>query len=138
MRTKEKKISTNGQPSINMIGVGTRIEGEIFSESDFRIDGTVKGTVKTNSRLVVGKDAKIEGDVEARFMDISGTVSGNVQVTEMLSLKSSAVVEGDLSTGQLYIEAGARFNGKCQMGQSRSDDHSRESKGVREGRRQKA
>jgi len=102
--------------SINLIGAGTVIEGEMNSSGDIRIDGTVKGTVNSKSKIVIGNTGKIEGDIHCLNADISGTIHGKSHVSEMLFLKSSAVVKGDIHTGKLVVEVGASFTGNCNMG----------------------
>ena len=37
-----------------MVGNGTAINGDIQSKSDIRIDGTLKGSVKTEGKLLLG------------------------------------------------------------------------------------
>ena len=41
------KNSTNNSSAINMVGNETVINGDIQSKSDIRIDGILKGSVKT-------------------------------------------------------------------------------------------
>jgi cytoskeletal protein CcmA (bactofilin family) len=102
--------------TVNIIGAGTTIEGDVVSSGDIRIDGTLKGTVKTRGKLVVGPSGTVEGEVLCQHADISGTIRGKVNVTELLSLKATAKLSGEISTGKLAIEPGADFSGSCSMG----------------------
>ena len=45
--------NTNQQ---NMITQGTTLVGDIFSEGDFRIEGNIKGNIKTSGKIVVGRN----------------------------------------------------------------------------------
>lgn len=101
---------------VNIIGSGTQIEGEIKSESDIRIDGKVKGTISSKSKIVVGSTGIVDGDLICDMADVSGKVFGKVEVTDMLYLKNTGYLEGDIITGKLVVEAGARFTGSCKMG----------------------
>ena len=103
-------------PSVNLIGTETVIEGDISSTGDIRIDGTLKGRVKVNGKLVIGTSGSIEGDVDCQNGDISGSIKGKVVVSELLVLKASAKVIGDIFTSKLAIEPGATFTGACNMG----------------------
>ena len=49
----EKKERTGQEPSSgqNRINEGTTLEGDVVSQGFFRIDGTVKGTIKTLSLI---------------------------------------------------------------------------------------
>jgi cytoskeletal protein CcmA (bactofilin family) len=110
------KHSGNEGSTINLIGNGTLINGDIQSTGDVRIDGTLNGNINLNGRLVIGPHGKIEGNVTCQNADISGEIKGKVQVGEMLTLKASAKVLGDIVTGKISIEPGAIFTGTCNMG----------------------
>lgn len=102
--------------SVNLIGAGTSIQGDIQSTSDIRIDGTLKGTINTKGKLVVGPSGNIEGEVNCQQADISGNVRGKIVVTELLALKATAKLSGEITVGKLAIDPGADFSGTCSMG----------------------
>ena len=108
-----KNNELNGQP--NRIERRTKITGEIVSEADFRIDGTLEGTITTNGKVVIGKEGVINGNVNCSFADVEGKFSGKIEVKESLSLKSTSSVEGEVIIGKLIVESGASFNAKCSM-----------------------
>ena len=109
-----KKSETTA--SVNMIGAGTIITGDIISKGDIRIDGTLKGSVNTEGRVVLGREGKIEGDVLCKDADISGIIKAKITVSQLLSLKTTAKLNGDIITNKLSIEPGAAFSGSCSMG----------------------
>jgi cytoskeletal protein CcmA (bactofilin family) len=102
--------------TVNQIKQGTYIEGELRSAGDIRIDGSMKGTIHTDSKLVIGPSGIIEGEISCANAEIHGTVNGKITVTEMLSLKASSKLLGDIVIGRLAIEPGAQFSGSCVMG----------------------
>ena len=110
------KNQTNTSSTINMIGNGTIINGDIQSKSDIRIDGILKGSVKTEGKLVVGTSGVVEGDVVCSDADISGEIKAKITVSKLLSLKSTSKLNGDIITNKLSIEPGASFSGSCSMG----------------------
>lgn len=105
-----------GNGAINIIGAGTVIEGEVKSNGDIRVDGVIKGSVTSKSKVVVGSTGSIEGDVTCQNADISGSIIGKTTISEMLFLKSNARINGDIQTGKLVVEVGASFTGNCSMG----------------------
>jgi cytoskeletal protein CcmA (bactofilin family) len=111
-----KNIPTE-TPSVNLIGNGTEIKGNIYSNGDLRIDGLIKGNIQATGKVVVGSTGRVEGEIECQNADISGEVKANIRVAELLSLKSNATVSGDILTNKLAIEPGAVFTGACKMGQ---------------------
>jgi cytoskeletal protein CcmA (bactofilin family) len=101
--------------SINLVGTGTTIKGEIFSNGDIRIDGTIIGTVESKGKVVVGNTGLVEGDIICQNADFSGNIKARVEVSELLTLKASARLFGEIITNKLAIEPGAVFTGSCTM-----------------------
>ncbi len=110
------KAADGTTSSINLIGAGTIIEGDVRSNGDIRVDGTVYGSVTSKAKVVIGNTGIIEGDVNSQNADVSGTIKGKTTVSELLFLKSSAKIIGDIVTGKLVVEVGASFTGSCNMG----------------------
>jgi cytoskeletal protein CcmA (bactofilin family) len=106
--------------TLNLIGSGTTINGTLDTTGDIRIDGTVKGNVTAKGKVVLGEGATVTGNLVCQNADISGNLKGNLTIDETLVLKSTARIDGDIITSKLMIEAGANFNGRCQMGNNES------------------
>ncbi len=105
--------STN---KINMISVGTTIEGSISSSENIRFDGNLVGNLNTRGKVFVGQTGKINGEIRCKNCEVEGVIDGKVVVEELLSLRSMAKLYGEIKTGKLAIEPGAVFTGKCDMG----------------------
>jgi len=110
VKNKEAEV-----PSINLLGAGTVVKGEIKLNGDFRIDGTFIGSIQCKGKVVVGSTGNIEGEINCQNADFSGEIKATVKVAELLTLKESAKFTGDLTTNKLAIEPGARFSGNCTM-----------------------
>ena len=118
MFTNKSETMKNSEPTaaVNMIGAGTIITGDVISKGDIRVDGTLKGSVSTEGKVVLGREGVIEGDVVCKDADISGTIKARITVSQLLSLKTTAKLNGDIITNKLSIEPGASFTGSCSMG----------------------
>ena len=101
--------------TINLIGVGTSITGDIQSDGDIRIDGSLTGNIIAKGKIVVGTTGKINGEITCKNFDLSGKIEGKVNAEKLLSLKSSANIQGDINAGKLAVEPGAVFTGTCKM-----------------------
>ena len=110
------KNSDLNTSSINLIGAGTVINGEVISNGDVRVDGTVVGSVSSKGKVVIGSTGNVEGQIVCQNADVSGKISGNISVAEILSLKATANLIGDIIASKLSIEPGANFMGSCSMG----------------------
>ncbi len=112
------KINEMENHTINLIGTGTTIEGNIISSGDIRIDGSLIGNLTTKGKLIVGDTGKVSGEVNCKNFEVEGTIDGKVFVSELLSLRAKSKVLGDITTSKLAIEPGAVFTGKCDMSAS--------------------
>lgn len=110
---KSAEETTN---NLNIIGNGTSIVGDIVSNGDIRIDGSLKGNLNTKSKVVLGSSGSIIGIVCCKNSEISGEINGEINVEELLVLRSTAKIYGDITTSKLSIEPGALFTGNCNMG----------------------
>tara|TARA_B100001173_G_scaffold279078_1_gene261604 strand:+ start:192 stop:605 length:414 start_codon:yes stop_codon:yes gene_type:complete len=113
---KQEMKRTENTAVVNMIGRDTTINGDVQSKGDIRIDGTLKGSVSTEGKVVLGKEGIIEGDVVCKNADVSGILKAKITVSQLLSLKSTAKLNGDIITNKLSVEPGAAFSGSCSMG----------------------
>ena len=59
--TNMKHSSEKSSGAVNAVGQGSTITGEITTNGDLRIDGTLKGNVHTKGLLVLGETGIIEG-----------------------------------------------------------------------------
>lgn len=80
-----------------------------------RVDGALEGTILLEGKLVLGEKARISGTVACTNADVWGTIDGDICVKEKLEFKSVSNMKGSIKTSQLHIEAGAQFNGTCEM-----------------------
>ena len=92
----------------------SRIEGNLFFNDTFRIDGRLTGNVSSDGDLIVGRDSSVEGEIEVRRLFVSGKVRGSVRA-ERVEIAAGARVEADVETPALLIEEGAYFQGHCSM-----------------------
>ena len=119
---KKLKDGNGESQARNIISQGTRIQGDIESAGDFRIEGTVNGTVKAKGKIVVGESGQIEGQVHCQSADISGRAKIKLEVSELTILRASSNFTGDIVTKKISIEPGAIFSGSCQMNATKAPE----------------
>jgi cytoskeletal protein CcmA (bactofilin family) len=113
------KTKTNDAPAGNgttIIGAGTIINGDISSNGDIRIDGTLIGNLSSKAKVLIGQEGIVEGDIIGQQADIMGKVTGMLRINELLQLRGKCNVNGELYAGKLEVEPTATFNGSCHMG----------------------
>jgi len=104
---------------VNIIAAGTTFTGDIVSKGDCRVDGAFKGNITSNSKIIIGKNGMVEGEIKCQSVEIEGEAKANITADELLSLKASAVLTGNIRVNKIAIEPGANFSGNCVM-QSKS------------------
>ncbi|MBL0119045.1 MAG: polymer-forming cytoskeletal protein [Saprospiraceae bacterium] len=100
--------------SINSIGLGSTISGDIVAKNDFRIDGALNGNLTCDARIIIGESGNIEGNIICASAVIQGKLTGTLKVSDTLEVNSKAIINGEVSTGRLIIENGAIFYVKCR------------------------
>jgi len=99
-----------------VIGVETRISGEIRGEEDLVVKGRVDGKIHLSHALTIEKGAIVQADVDVRNLVISGTLVGSIVASESVRLLASARVVGDLAAPRVIMDAGAAYRGRVDMG----------------------
>lgn len=98
-----------------IIGHNTIIKGEIFGESNLRIDGNVEGGISTTGSVVIGESGVVKGDIKAANLSVSGQVTGNAEVTKVLAIDASGQLIGDVKVETFSITDGGIFKGRSEM-----------------------
>ena len=120
MFNQKSKSETNDAPApgsgaASIIAAGTTLKGDITSNGDIRIDGTLQGNIHCTAKVVIGAKGNVDGDISGQQADIMGKVTGTIKVKELLQLKGGSDVNGNLYASKLQIEPSANFNGQCHM-----------------------
>ncbi len=103
-------------PNRNYISAGTVVEGNIISQEDLHLDGTVKGDIKTTGQLILGKESNVEGNILASEAEVAGRITGTVESKGSLTIRATCKIFGDIVTKSLNVESGSSFNGRCKVG----------------------
>src|SRR6201995_6052584 len=119
MFTGKTKSDMPGEVSIgtstSLIGAGTSMKGDITSNGDLRIDGTLVGNIHCSAKVVIGAGGVVQGDINGQQADIMGKVTGTIKVKDLLQLKGGSHLNGNIQAAKLQIEPTANFTGQCHM-----------------------
>ncbi|HQR55404.1 MAG TPA: polymer-forming cytoskeletal protein [Burkholderiaceae bacterium] len=99
-----------------LVGAGTTIEGTLSYVGGLRIDGTVKGDIRSANgeagMVIISEPGCVIGEVHAAHLVVSGKINGPVYVTDVLELQPKAQVTGDVRYRTLEIHHGAVVEGR--------------------------
>lgn len=100
----------------SLIGATTTIDGNIDFIGGLRVDGRVRGNIRSNddgpATLVVSEKAQVDGEIRVSHVMIDGTVNGPVFASEYLQLFPNAKISGDVSYKTLEMQVGAVVDGR--------------------------
>jgi len=94
---------------------GVSIKGTVKFQKELLINCQVEGTIDSNGRLTVGKDARIKGDIKTRSVIVDGTVDGNITAAERCELRAGCTVNGDIEAPRLVVDEAASFVGSAKI-----------------------
>ncbi len=100
------------------IGPSVSFTGELETEEDLVIDGTIAGYVTArDATLTIGDQGRVKADVRGARVIVRGHVEGSIVASDRIELAPSASVDGSLSANRIVIADGATFNGRIDMDQ---------------------
>jgi cytoskeletal protein CcmA (bactofilin family) len=103
------------------LGASVKVKGEISSDEDLQIDGSVEGPISLPShRLIVGRTAQLGSEITAREVIVYGSVKGNLYSRERVEIKKDGQMMGDIMTARISIEDGAYFKGRIEIERAQS------------------
>ncbi len=98
-----------------VIGAGITIAGEISTDEDVVVQGTVRGKLTARDGVVVEEGATVEADITSGALRIAGAVTGNIHSSDRVDLQPGARVIGNVKASRITIADGAQFKGNVDM-----------------------
>lgn len=102
----------------SIIAADVDITGTIKSTGSVRVDGKLDGELHCTGDAIIGKEAKIKGNLTVSSAIIEGTISGNIVAKDRIEMKSTARVTGDIKSKRLSVEDGVTFIGRSEVNPS--------------------
>jgi cytoskeletal protein CcmA (bactofilin family) len=98
------------------LGPSLTLTGDITSNEDITVHGTVKGTITMQQgALVIAPAGKADAKLDGSTITVHGTVSGDVTASTRVELTDTAHVNGTITAPSLVLRDGAVFNGIIDM-----------------------
>ena len=113
----KKNYSEEGIPrGIARLGPSLFLKGELSGEEDVVIEGQYKGKIDLASHnILVGRGAKVKGDIQVKNITIYGTVEGNIDASGKIFISKEGQMKGDLRAPKISIMEGAKFKGSVRI-----------------------
>ena len=98
-----------------VVGAGITIEGEITTDEDVVVLGTVRGKLQAKDGVTVEAGAVVEANVTGGALRIAGVLTGDILSTDRVDLQAGARVVGNVKAARITIADGAQFKGNVDM-----------------------
>jgi len=108
--TMFKNSTITNESNVSIITKETSLEGTINTDSNLRIDGKFKGTINSTSKIVIGENGFLDGDVSCEEISVYGRVRGTIK-TSLIKVNSGSFVDGNISYENMSVTEGSEIVG---------------------------
>lgn len=98
------------------------VTGNISGKTVDIRDCKIKGTITSDSDVIITEKAKIVGDITSANVTVNGAVRGNIICSGTATIGSSGAVKGNIKASEIVISKGARIQGSIERTGSEIDD----------------
>jgi len=112
---KDLSVPVANYAVTGVIDQGCEFEGKLCFQGTVRINGSFKGEIFTPDTLIIGEDARVQGQIDAGVVVICGDVRGDVKAKYRVEIHRPAVFRGDILTPSLSVDEGVIFEGSSKM-----------------------
>ena len=110
---KDENMAENGE--VTIVGAGARLEGNVVSAGNLRIDGQVKGQINADGDVVLSPQSQVEADIRSQNVSVAGRFKGNILVKGKAHLARGGRIDGNITSKTLVVEEGGIFHGQSNM-----------------------
>lgn len=97
---------------LSVISRGLKVVGNVISEDDIQVDGSVEGDIKGTS-VSISANAQVNGSLSAQTVTVDGIVNGEI-TADRVRISSAGRVKGDIHYRTLAVEEGGILDGQCR------------------------
>lgn len=110
-----KRLDIVATGADTIVGAGVKIKGDLNSDGDIIIDGTVTGDIKAGGSVSLGVNAIVKANVSARSASVAGQLKGNITATDTTVVLATGKVTGNIKTDNIAVELGGIVIGTISM-----------------------
>ena len=110
LKTSNLFSDTRKNNSLSIIGEGIELSGEINTEGNIHIDGSMSGIIRANE-VVIGPSGNFDGEIIANILIINGTIKGKFAIKN-LHVREEGLLQGRAKYEILIVETGGKIQGE--------------------------
>ncbi|HAP43944.1 MAG: hypothetical protein A2087_05060 [Spirochaetes bacterium GWD1_61_31] len=104
-----------------LLGPGSSFRGDLVIEGFIRVDGWLRGSLRSTGKVVISAMARCDASIIAASAIVGGVVRGDVCVSEQLELQDGAVIVGNVFAPKLDANANVIIHGQVLVGCGQAD-----------------
>jgi cytoskeletal protein CcmA (bactofilin family) len=97
----------------SLAGADAPITGKLSFSAPTRIDGALRGEVRSTALLVIGERGSVDGTLRPTELVVLGHVRGEVQGAERVEIGPGGRISGRLETRVLVVSEGGILDAYC-------------------------
>ena len=97
------------------LGSDAEVSGRLSFTTATRIEGRLRGEIRSIDLLVVGPEAVVHASVQAEVLVVLGQIYGDVTRAERVEIRPGGRILGNINTRSLVVVEGGLFEGSCRM-----------------------
>lgn len=109
-----KNNAITNESNVSLITKETSLEGTINTDSNLRVDGKFKGTINSTSKIVIGENGVLDGNVSCKEISVYGRLKGTVK-TSLIKVNSGSFVDGNISYENMSVTEGSEIKGVLKV-----------------------
>ncbi|NPA04182.1 MAG: hypothetical protein GXO61_04895 [Epsilonproteobacteria bacterium] len=110
----EDKETEEEIPDIaTIVTEGSTITGEIVGNDSIHIDGSIRGDIKVNNIVIIGRTGKVLGDIRAKKVICNGICHGNIKA-DSVEIMEDGIWDGDVHANKVLVKG--KFSGNVVCG----------------------
>ena len=113
--TPKRRLLDRAVNTPTLIGLGSRIEGELNCPGDLAVAGTVLGNSDVGGLFTLADTGSWQGQLHCENAVIAGKITGDVAVRKNLEIRSTARITGRIAAQHVAIAEGAVVEGELKV-----------------------
>ena len=98
-----------------LLGPDSSFRGDLVVDGFVRVDGDLRGSIRTTGKIIVSELARCDASIIARSAVIGGVIRGDVCVLERLTILDGGVIVGNVFAPKLDADGEVLIHGDIEV-----------------------
>ncbi|GIV25851.1 MAG: hypothetical protein KatS3mg026_1543 [Bacteroidia bacterium] len=115
---KNGHVAAPAEKTLCLLGEGSQTKGEFYTPGSLRVEGTFKGTLRVEGRLVIAPTGEVQGEIQAAQVLVAGRFEGRLVAEELLEVAETGHIKGEIRARRMQTASGATMQVHCWVGEN--------------------